>query len=85
MSSNFAKLGALLSGSGRPLTCESCGKEFSCGMSLRGCWCSEVELTDETRAELKQQFRDCLCRECLVKHSASSPTELSHSDVDNVR
>ena len=85
MSSNFVKIGALLSGGGRPLTCESCGKEFACGMSLRGCWCAEVQLTDEARAELKKQFRDCLCRECLVKYSASQTTATTYSDVDNVR
>jgi hypothetical protein len=84
MSSNFVKIGALLTGRGRPLTCESCGKEFSCGMSLRGCWCSEVQLSDDSRAELKKQFRDCLCRDCLVKLSASSPAAMHHSDVDNL-
>jgi hypothetical protein len=84
MSGNFAKLRVLLSArGGRPLTCDSCGKEFSCGMSLKGCWCSEVKLTDETRAELKKRFSDCLCRECLVSYS-SSPAASSRSDVDNV-
>ncbi len=52
--------------------CEACGKEFSCGASVFGCWCSEIELTDETRAELRSRYRDCLCRDCLASHSASS-------------
>ena len=51
----------------RQKRCESCGQEFSCGASVFGCWCSEIELTDETRAELKQRYRDCLCRDCLEK------------------
>ncbi|HXD29767.1 MAG TPA: cysteine-rich CWC family protein [Pyrinomonadaceae bacterium] len=53
----------------RPLTCESCGKEFNCGASLSGCWCGEIKLTDEARAELKERYRDCLCRDCLEKIS----------------
>lgn len=54
------------------VACEACGKDFSCGASLRGCWCSEVELSDETRAELKARYRDCLCRECLERLSAAA-------------
>jgi hypothetical protein len=53
-------------------SCEACGKEFSCGASLRGCWCSEIELSEETRAELKSQYSDCLCRECLEKAARAS-------------
>ena len=55
----------------RDRVCESCGKEFSCGASLRGCWCSEIELTDETRASLKACYSDCLCRDCLEKAAAT--------------
>jgi hypothetical protein len=50
---------------GRNLTCESCGKEFVCGVSLKGCWCSEIKLNDQTRADLRSKYKDCLCRECL--------------------
>ena len=39
-------------------------------LSLRGCWCSEIELTDETRASLKSCYSDCLCRDCLEKAAA---------------
>jgi hypothetical protein len=49
------------------LQCESCGQPFSCGLSLKGCWCSEVSLTAETRVELRERFKDCLCRDCLEK------------------
>ena len=54
----------------RERVCEACGNEFSCGASLRGCWCSEINLSDVTRAELKSLYRDCLCRECLERVSA---------------
>ncbi|MFS8086317.1 MAG: cysteine-rich CWC family protein [Acidobacteriota bacterium] len=49
--------------------CESCGKEFSCGASLSGCWCSELKLSDETRAQLQSRYNSCLCRECLKRLS----------------
>ncbi|HKP35555.1 MAG TPA: cysteine-rich CWC family protein [Pyrinomonadaceae bacterium] len=52
--------------------CEACGNEFLCGASLRGCWCSEIKLSDATRADLKSQYRDCLCRECLERMSEPS-------------
>lgn len=53
-----------------PSTCESCGGEFACGAALAGCWCGEVKLTDETRAELRARFRRCLCRACLERFAA---------------
>ena len=62
--------GLLIPGLRRTLTCESCGSEFSCGASLKGCWCAEVKLSEATRAELRQQFGDCLCRGCLERFAA---------------
>lgn len=60
------KLTVLMSsGLSRDLVCDSCGNKFTCGASLSGCWCSEIKLTDEARAELKKRYSDCLCRECL--------------------
>ena len=53
----------------RERVCEACGNEFSCGASLRGFWCSEINLSDATRAELKDRYRNCLCRECLERVS----------------
>lgn len=53
-----------------PSVCESCGDEFVCGASLRGCWCMEIELSDEARADLKTRFDKCLCRDCLEKTAA---------------
>jgi Cysteine-rich CWC len=49
----------------RERRCEACGNEFSCGASLRGCWCAEIELSDVARAELQDLYRNCLCRACL--------------------
>jgi hypothetical protein len=72
----------------RKLTCESCGKEFSCGASLTGCWCGEISLSDAHRAALKERFRDCLCRECLEKIGAetvSSQIDSLHGGTDQCR
>jgi len=51
----------------RPLKCEACGEPFTCGASLSGCWCGEIKLSDDTRAELRMKFKDCLCQRCLEK------------------
>ncbi|MCU1265265.1 MAG: hypothetical protein JWM21_1583 [Acidobacteria bacterium] len=52
---------------GGPRTCEACGKDFTCGASLAGCWCTELKLSDEARADLRSRYQNCLCRECLEK------------------
>jgi hypothetical protein len=54
-------------------TCPACGQRFACGASLRGCWCSEVKLSDAARAELKQLYSGCLCRACLEHAAAKAP------------
>jgi hypothetical protein len=77
MNQTLVKIGQALSqGLTRQRVCEACGNEFSCGASLRGCWCSEINLSDETRVALKGQYRDCLCRECLT-----SMSDFHHEDT----
>jgi len=49
------------------LICESCGKEFSCGANVGKCWCFEAELKAEILMELREDFKNCLCAECLRK------------------
>lgn len=55
-----------------PSVCESCGNEFICGATLKGCWCMNLRLTDEARAELKSKFKDCLCQNCLEKYTETN-------------
>lgn len=50
-------------------TCPRCGKEFECVHSI-DCWCVKVKLTDATKAYLKENYSDCLCKECLEKLNA---------------
>jgi len=71
MKPELKKLAGLFSERFRASTCAACGKEFTCGASLRGCWCSEVTLNDETRDALKSTYHDCLCRDCLIKVAQS--------------
>jgi hypothetical protein len=75
MNSTLTKIGKALSDTlSRERVCESCGKEFSCGASLRGCWCGEINLSDASRSELQRLYKDCLCRECLEKLAAKEST-----------
>jgi len=52
---------------GRDLKCEACGNDFVCGVSLKGCWCSDVKVSDEARADMRVRYKDCLCKDCLEK------------------
>lgn len=45
--------------------CESCGKTFFCGANVGKCWCFEVEIKAETLATLREEFKNCLCQNCL--------------------
>jgi hypothetical protein len=62
-----------------PSTCEACGQPFTCGATLAGCWCTEVALTDDVRADLRQRYRKCLCRPCL--EAAAQPATSATTPV----
>ncbi|MGI9166133.1 MAG: cysteine-rich CWC family protein [Pyrinomonadaceae bacterium] len=66
MSGRVKRFAAVISPRWRePSTCEACGGEFTCGATLSGCWCSEIKLSDAQRAELRERYKECLCRNCL--------------------
>ena len=46
--------------------CESCGREFGCGVRDEECWCSGVELDAVRLAILREHFERCLCPDCLA-------------------
>ena len=54
-----------------PSVCEACGDEFVCGVSIRGCWCTEVSVSEAVRRELKTKYKKCLCRKCLESPAAA--------------
>ncbi len=47
--------------------CEVCGAKFSCGANIGKCWCFEIELKTETLTELREDYKNCLCENCLGK------------------
>lgn len=58
----------LFSGKYKKLSvCESCGETFGCGARLDECWCNDVIISEESAADLKAKFGDCLCPKCLAK------------------
>ncbi len=51
----------------RPQQCEGCGQPFVCELGLKGCWCGQVKISEETRQKLRTEYKSCLCRTCLEK------------------
>jgi hypothetical protein len=51
--------------------CACCGQPFACELSVGGCWCSAVPLTDADRATLKANYKGCLCPACLNQIAAT--------------
>ncbi len=47
--------------------CESCGKSFSCASESGNCWCFELKLDFETLENLRNNYQNCLCEDCLKK------------------
>lgn len=50
--------------------CSKCSKEFDCCADARGCWCENYSLTTETLAQLRGDFANCLCPDCLSEYNA---------------
>ena len=61
----------VLLGRGSAETCPACGEKFECGATIKGCWCSEVKLSEAAREEMKAKYKGCLCRTCLEKFAES--------------
>ena len=49
------------------LTCESCGAEFTCNAGQETCWCFDVKVAPENLDELREKYKQCLCKNCLEK------------------
>jgi len=50
---------------GENLICELCKRQFSCGAKAEKCWCFEMDLESEALAKLRENFKSCLCEDCL--------------------
>ncbi|RYZ22829.1 MAG: hypothetical protein EOO10_21435 [Chitinophagaceae bacterium] len=45
--------------------CSKCNSTFTCQNETRGCWCESVKLSPETLVQLKENYENCLCPNCL--------------------
>ena len=60
-----------------PSVCESCGDEYICGATVKGCWCMKLEVSDEARAEMKAKYKKCLCPNCLAAYASGSKVDVT--------
>lgn len=51
--------------------CSKCGVAFGCQNETSGCWCENIHLSEQTLAELKAAYDNCLCPVCLKSFEAS--------------
>lgn len=52
-------------------SCERCGNGFGCGTGQDRCWCSAVEVSHEVLVQLRADYGDCLCPDCLGELAAA--------------
>jgi len=62
------------------IICQSCGRDFSCGANEQNCWCFEVELKPETLPKLREDFKSCLCRNCLKLANLQTSPDYDNRD-----
>jgi hypothetical protein len=55
--------------------CSKCNQEFHCGNEHRGCWCENYMIRPETLQQLKADFENCLCEQCLAAYAAELPVK----------
>lgn len=51
-------------------TCPKCNNKFTCVVK-EGCWCENIYVSKEKLAEIRKQYMDCLCKDCLKSFSIS--------------
>ncbi|MBT9488039.1 MAG: cysteine-rich CWC family protein [Rubrivivax sp.] len=55
--------------------CARCGGPFHCGaQDSTPCACSQLQLSSDLLAQLRQRYTGCLCLACLRKLSAAPAT-----------
>jgi hypothetical protein len=52
-------------------TCPSCGVVFECLHSV-DCWCAGYVIPEETMKQIRAQYSDCLCADCLGKYASET-------------
>ena len=56
--------------------CSRCEIEFNCQNETKGCWCENYSLKEKVLVQLKKDFDNCLCEDCLKEH-ADSETKIA--------
>lgn len=51
-------------------TCPKCGLEFECKHSGE-CWCISFDISKELAEFLKNNYEDCLCKQCITEYIES--------------
>ena len=68
----FKRIGLMLPVLRKTQACPACGESFACEISLaKGCWCTEIKLSEAAREKLRSKYTSCLCRACLEKAGAA--------------
>ena len=63
-------------GTPKKKVCEACGGSFDCFTPRGPCWCEDVKRSSERLAELRAQYRECLCPACLKDAAAKEQSSL---------
>lgn len=58
--------------------CSNCGEEFFCYHS-QDCWCSSVNISEKLRLFLKDNFSDCLCKNCIERFIVSEKKDTKNN------
>ncbi|MFO7658399.1 MAG: cysteine-rich CWC family protein [Bacteroidales bacterium] len=48
--------------------CPKCRKKFTC-YGEDDCWCERLNIHKKEMLEILENYKDCLCPECLVKYA----------------
>ena len=64
--------------------CSKCSKEFECGASVGKCWCMDFYIDPEVLNKLKEDFKDCLCPNCLNEYTSNDIDDFYPNDVNCV-
>jgi hypothetical protein len=57
--------------------CPKCGKEFECKHSGE-CWCTSIVISKRLSEWLKENYKDCLCKDCLTDYVENQENNLLH-------
>ncbi|MEO1049561.1 MAG: cysteine-rich CWC family protein [Bacteroidota bacterium] len=66
--------------------CPRCGKPFECKVgAISLCQCAHVQLNDEERQHLREQYSDCLCASCMIEEKHIYNQKKSEKKIEKYR